>query len=261
MRRLVLRTTEISALGRSSANEGNIGLELSTVQQWISAIPDTGRVVVVLVIVGECTPFGTSVDDTIAKYQSTGTTDCVTSRKVFHDVRRIFLAFSTHQVQSEIFHPRLLRFHSYCSTGKGRYGHDMHRRIRHLAQSSTFPGSSARLLVKRGRIELLIAMTDEEWGIQLGGVFDRRPKTVPAGSPLSNEPPGVKDRLGHAATVSTASVSNMWLTAMTDAAKHQPSLPIQMRNRSSCQIQATWSVFSRRADKQRGNAEGSKNYL
>lgn len=49
----------------------------------------------------------------------------------------------------------------------------MRRRVGHLAQSSAVAGSFARLFGRRGRIELLVAMTDEEWGIQLGDVYGR----------------------------------------------------------------------------------------
>lgn len=133
VRGFILRATEIPALGRSPTNKGYICLELSAIQQWICAVPDTGRVVVVLVIICKCAPFRAGIDDAVAKDQSTGSADGIASRKIFDDVWRIFLALSAHQVQVQIFHPRLLCFQGYCSTERRSYGHDMRRGVRHSA--------------------------------------------------------------------------------------------------------------------------------
>lgn len=68
----------------------------------------------------------------------------------------------------------------------------MRRRVRHWAQSSTLAGSFAGLLGRRARIELLVAITDKQWGIQLGGVCvcEGRLEIVPVVPPLSSEAPG-----------------------------------------------------------------------
>jgi hypothetical protein len=39
-------------------------------EEWICTIPNTGRVVVALIIIGESTPLRSSVDDTITKYET-----------------------------------------------------------------------------------------------------------------------------------------------------------------------------------------------
>ena len=167
---LVLSATKVTSSGRSTATKGDARLKLGAVEQRIGTVSNARWIIVILIIVCEGPPFGPGVNNTITKDQTTRSTNSVAGSEVLNNVRRIFFAVFTDQVHGKVLSPWLLRF----DIRNGSDGHDGRRWIRHLPENGTFYRFLARLSVGapggRKRIELLIAMTDEEWRIQLDGV-------------------------------------------------------------------------------------------
>jgi hypothetical protein len=65
---------------------------LSAIKKGICAFTDTRWIIVALVVVRECTPLGSSVNDTITKDETAGSTDHVTRSKLLNKVGWILLA-------------------------------------------------------------------------------------------------------------------------------------------------------------------------
>jgi hypothetical protein len=57
--------------------KADAGLELRTIQERVDGITDTRRIIISLVVVGEGSPLGARINNTITQDETTGTTDHV----------------------------------------------------------------------------------------------------------------------------------------------------------------------------------------
>jgi hypothetical protein len=100
---LVLGAVQI--LAPHAVTEGDTRVQLRTVEQGVRSITDTRRVVVALVVVGECTPFRADVDVTLCQYQSTRSADHVSTRVVLDEVWWVFATLVTDHPHIQVLAP------------------------------------------------------------------------------------------------------------------------------------------------------------
>jgi hypothetical protein len=99
-----LSTEEVSAAGIAIVVSDG-GLKLRAVDERVSTVTNTRRVIIALVVVGEGTPLGTGIDNTISQDQSTGSTDHVTIRELLDKVWRNLLAVLADECHVQVLAP------------------------------------------------------------------------------------------------------------------------------------------------------------
>jgi hypothetical protein len=105
---LALRAVQVFA--SDAVAECDTSVELSTVQEGVRAVTDTRRVVVALVIVGECTPFRADVDTTLRQNQTATRANHISTRVILVEVRRVLLALPTDHPHVQVLAPFIVLF-------------------------------------------------------------------------------------------------------------------------------------------------------
>jgi hypothetical protein len=167
---------------------GNLGSKLGAVEQRVCAITDTRRIIIVSVVVGESTPLGSSIDDTITNDKTARAANQITRRELLHKVGRELLTVLAHGSHVQILAP-------FCRNTLLDQRLLDHRRGHHLglvrlrpidvielvedgavwfALPSFFPlarYNGTSLCIRSGLlVEELGGNLDEEFGIQFGGI-------------------------------------------------------------------------------------------
>lgn len=167
---------------------GDLGSQLRAIQQRVCAVTDTRWVVIVSIIVGKGTPFGSSIDNTIANNEATRTTDQIAGGELLNKIWwKLFTVF-TYCGHVQVLAPFCDALLSQGLLHKRLWGHhlrlvwlwpiDVIKFVEDRALRLALPGflplaryKGACLCIQNGfLVEKLGGNLDKKFGMQFGGI-------------------------------------------------------------------------------------------